>query len=225
MLETARDVGWLRGGLVLALLVAGGFAVSWLTTDVLGVARRRYIAVLAAVTAVLGAITAWATGAAAADLVAHHWAQGLVGAVVTGAIVGFGIRRTPASLVRSGRALHEAEAWEGVVYGISEGALLSALPAFVAWQVAVDAGWATAGAWAAAVTASALVIAVHHFGYWDYRGPLVLEVLAGCLILTVGYLVTGSVLAPVGGHVIMHVAGVTKGVELPPHRRMGPRPA
>lgn len=225
MFNVANDITWARGGVVLALLVAGAFAVSWLTTDVLHVGRRRYIAVLAGATAALGAVAVWLTHVPAADFLAHHWGWGLVGALVTGAILGFGIRKMPATLPRRGGELHEAEAWEGVVYGISEGALLSALPAFVAWQVVVDAGWSTVAAWAAGLAASALVIAVHHLGYWDYRGPVLLEVVAGCLVLTAGYLATGSILAPLLGHVIMHVAGVTKGVELPPHRHVGPQPA
>lgn len=217
MLDASSDISWARAVLTLALLVGGGFVVSWVTTDVLKIGRRGYIAVLAGMTGALAVATVWLTDVPARDFVGHHWAQGLLGAGVTGAILGFGIRKTPATFPRTGHELREAEAWEGVVYGISEGLLLSALPAFVAWQATADAGWSTTGAWAVALAASAVMIAVHHFGYWDYRGPTVLEVIAGCLILTVGYLATGSILAPVGGHIIMHIAGVTKGVELPPH--------
>jgi hypothetical protein len=64
------------------------------------------------------------------------------------------------------------------------------------------------------------VIAVHHFGYWDYRSRQVLPVMAGCGLLTIAFLVTGSVLAPVIGHIAMHVAGLWNGVELPPHRHV-----
>jgi hypothetical protein len=222
MFDVPADISWARSLAALAVLAAGGFAVSWVTTDVLEVPRRRYIGVLAASTAGLTAATLWITEASAGDLLGHNWAWGLAVAIATGAVLGYGLRKMPASLPRSGHDLHEAEAWEGVVYGISEGALLSALPAFVAWQAAADAGWSTIGAWVVALGASAAVIAVHHFGYWDYRNKSVLEVIAGCSILTVGYLATGSVLAPILGHVIMHVAGVTKGVELPPHRHAQP---
>lgn len=225
MFNAPDTMTWTRAALVLALLLAGGFAVSWVATDLLDMARRRYIAVLFAVTALLTGATVWLAQVSMADLLGHHLLQGVIGGIVTGAIVGFGIRKTPAHLFRQGRELHEAEAWEGVVYGISEGALLSALPAFVAWQAAEDAGWSTAGAWLAALGASAVMIAVHHFGYWDYRGLIVLEVIAGCGILTIGYLATGGFVAPVLGHVIMHIAGVTKGVELPPHVHATPQHA
>ena len=217
MFDVTTDITWTRGAGVLILLLAGGFLVSWLATDVLDMARRRYIAVLAATTVALTATTVWLTHVGTADFFGHNLAWGFVGAAITGGLVGFGIRKVPATLPRAGHELHEAEAWEGVVYGISEGTLLSALPAFVAWQAAVDAGWATAAAWGAALVASALLIAVHHLGYWDYRGPLVFEAVGGCLVLTVGFLATGSIVAPVLGHVVMHIAGVTKGVELPPH--------
>lgn len=219
MFEVAGDITWARAGAALALLAIGGFLVSWLATDRLALGRAPYIGVLALATASMGAVALWLVDAWSVDLLAHHWRSGLVGALVTGAVVGYGIRKTPATHPRSGRELREAEAWEGLVYGVSEGLLLSALPALVAWQAAVDSGWGAVPSWLSALGASAAVIALHHFGYWDYRGPLVLEVVAGCLILTVGFLVTGSVLAPVIGHVVMHIAGVTKGVELPPHRR------
>jgi hypothetical protein len=165
----------------------------------------------------LTVLTIWWTHVPPGDFVTHHWALGLLGAAVTGAIVGVGIRKTPTTLIRTGRALHEAETWEGVVYGLSEGLLISVLPAFVAWQATGDAGWSTAATWAAALLAGAAMIAIHHLGYWDHRGPLVLAVIAGCLLLTAGHLVTGTILGPVVGHVVMHIAGVMKGVEPPPH--------
>ena len=221
MLTSAVDLAWAAASVILLGIVIAGFLVSWLLTEVLAVGRQRYIGVLAVTTAGLTAATIALTETDTDEFFAHSWGWGVLGALVTGAIVGTGIRQTPATLHRTGRELHEAEAWEGVVYGISAGLLLSALPAFVAWQAAHDAGWNAAASWAVALAASAVVIAVHHFGYRDYRSPLVLEVLAGCLILTVGYLATGSVVAPVLGHVIMHIAGVTKGVELPPHRTGG----
>jgi hypothetical protein len=220
MFNAPAHMTWTEAGLIMLLLLAGGFTVSWLTTDVLHVARQRYIAVLAAVTALLTAAVVWLARTPIADLLGHRWTWGLLGGVITGAFVGFGIRRMPARLHRAGRDLHEAEAWEGVVYGISEGLLLSGLPAFVAWQAADDADWSIAAAWGAALAASAVMIAIHHFGYWDYRTPLVFEAIAGCLVLTIAYLATGSILAPVLGHIIMHIAGITKGVELPPHPRL-----
>lgn len=225
MFNALGHVDWGRALLVLGILSGGGFLVSWLTTDLLAIARRTYIAVLAVTTVALTALTVWLIHVPTGDFITHNWMWGLVGAAGSGVLVGFGIRKVPATLPRRGHELHEAEAWEGAVYGMSEGTILSVLPAVTAWQAAADAGWTTPVRWTTALLASAAVIAVHHFGYWDYRSPLVLEAIGGCLILTVAYLATGSIIAPIGGHIIMHISGITKGVELPPHPRVGANPA
>lgn len=39
----------------------------------------------------------------------------------------------------------------------------------------------------------------------------------GCSVLNRGYLVTASPIAAMGGHFILHVAMMIRGVELPPH--------
>jgi hypothetical protein len=218
MVDLADTMTWAMAAALLAFLLVLGFVVSWVATDVLDVSRQRYIGLLALATALATVVVAWQSDTTVADMVTHHWVQGVLAGVATGVVVAAAIRKIPATLQRSGHDLHVAEAWEGVVYGISEGVLLSGLPAFVAWQAATDADWGTASAWAAGLVASAAMIAVHHFGYWDYRNRQVLVVVGGCLILTVGYLATGSLLAPALGHVLMHVSGITKGVELPPHR-------
>ena len=219
MIDVARDISWLEAGAALAALAGASFFVSWLATDVARIGRTAYIAALAVVTALAAAGTLSFLDIDAAELVGHRWLAGIGGAVLAGGIGGIGVRKFRSTLVRSGRDLREAEAWEGVVYGISEGVLLSVLPLLVAWQASADAGWPTWAGWLSAFTASVVVIAIHHFGYWDYRGRRVFEALAGCLILSLAYLATGSVIAPALGHVILHLAAVAKGVELPPHRR------
>ncbi|HSJ45231.1 MAG TPA: hypothetical protein VK923_11175 [Euzebyales bacterium] len=61
---------------------------------------------------------------------------------------------------------------------------------------------------------------VHHAG-WGVLGDAIVAVpvAAGCGVLTVSFLATGSVLAPVIGHVAMHIAGMEQGVERPPRTR------
>ena len=220
MLNVPDSMGWLDATLLLALLIGIGFVVSWLATDVVRMRRGPYIAVLAVATGGAVAITVALAKVPLADLLGHRWPQGLLAAAVTGAIVGIALRKMPGNLPRSGRALHVAEAWEGVVYGLAEGVLLSALPTFVVWQAASDDAWPTGATWAASLAASAAMIAIHHFGYWDYRNRHVLIVVGGCLVLTAGYLASGSLVAPALGHVVMHLAGITRGVELPPHEHV-----
>jgi hypothetical protein len=219
MTPTATPLSWTDGALLLVLLTAGAFAVSWVATEVLGMVRRAYVGVLAVATAAATVGTARWTGATLHLLATDHWVAGVVVGVVTGAAAGLGLRRMAGAGGRAlhGRGLLQVEAWDGVVYGIAEGVLLSALPAFVAWQVADARGWSAPVAWAATLAASAVLIAVHHLGYWDFRGRKVVPPVVACSILTVGYLATGSIIAPALGHVVLHLAGITKGVELPPH--------
>jgi hypothetical protein len=217
MLNASGTTTWTEAGVLLALLVVAGFLVSWIATDLGHMARRPYIALLALVAGGMTAAIALSGDVSVTDAVTHNWQRGLVGGVGTGLVLGFGMRKMPATLRRSGRALHTAEAWEGVVYGIAEGLLLSGLPVWIAWQAAVDSGWVDVAGWGAALSASAVMIAIHHFGYWDFRGPQVVPALAACLLLSAAYLMTGSVLAPVVGHVVLHLAAIVKGVALPPH--------
>jgi len=65
------------------------------------------------------------------------------------------------------------------------------------------------------------VTATYHLGYPEFRGPAVIQPLIGNVLLTLGFLLTGSPLAAIIGHVIMHAAAVLHGMEttvqLPPH--------
>jgi hypothetical protein len=72
-----------------------------------------------------------------------------------------------------------------------------------------------------ALAASAFVTAAYHLGYSEFRGSQLRQPLIGNAILTAGYIVSGSMVAPLIGHVIMHGASVLHGMEtttqLPPH--------
>lgn len=218
MLTTSAETTWAEAMVVLAGLLGAGFLVSWISTEVLHLSRHAYVAVLAVVTAVAAVVVAEVAGASLAEFIAHHWALGLAGALVTGLGTGAAMRRKePGTEHLDADELRVAAVWEGVIYGIAEGVLLSVLPVFIVWQAAADAGWNNPAAWAAGLFASVVMIAVHHFGYWDFRGPKVGLAIVGCGVLTLGYLVTGSLLAAALGHVLLHIVGITAGIQLPPH--------
>jgi hypothetical protein len=219
MLNSPENMTWSKAALLLAVLLLAGFLASWLVTDVLRIKRRTYVAVLALVTVAAIDLTVWAAGVPLSSLIARHWLAGVVGGIAASLVLAAAMWKLPATLHRSGRELLDADAWEGVVYGVSEGVLLSGLPVFIAWQSAADAGWSTTSRWTVALFASAAMTAIHHFGYWDFRGRKVVPAVIACLALSVAYVATGSMIAPLLGHVLMHVVGVTKGVELPPHVR------
>ena len=210
----AAFAGWL-----IAIALAG-FLVSWLSTDVGRLARSLYIGVLTAATAALVvSYLAWSgTGGA---FWTHHWAWGIVGGAASGAIL--------AALVR--RRSHGAEphpmgavavAWEGLVYGIAEGLLLSVLPVIVAWQWWDSRGWSdgwqAVGGVALALLVSVAAIVVHHLGYRSFRSSRILQPILGCTILSVAYALSGNPFAAIGGHVVLHVAMLRAGNELPPER-------
>jgi hypothetical protein len=219
MFNALENMSWSKSGFLLAVLLVAGFLVSWVATDLLRIGRRNYVAVLALLTAAAVTLTVWATGASLSSLVTRHWQAGIVGGIATSVVLAAAMWKLPATLHRSGRDLLDADAWEGLVYGVSEGVLLSGLPVFIAWQAAADAGWSITARWAAGLLASAVMTGIHHFGYWDFRGRKVVPAVIACGALSVAYLATGSMVAPILGHVIMHVVGITKGVELPPHVR------
>jgi uncharacterized membrane protein YedE/YeeE len=66
---------------------------------------------------------------------------GLVGAAVAGAILARLSHHQPRGPRPQGWRLAATLAWEGVVYGSTEGLLLSVLPVLVTWQAFATHGW------------------------------------------------------------------------------------
>lgn len=208
---------WLIG------LTVAAFGVAWLSGTRLRIRRSVYIPLLVVVTGGLSAgYVAW-LGLSANDVITTRWAWGLLAGVATGALLAFGMTHQPATRRLHGRELTGELAWEGVVYGTAEGVLLSALPAFMTWQMVHSLGWnGTAGAfarWTLPIAAAAVVIVIHHLGYWNCRNRILVPVTLGCSLLTVGYLATASVVAPALGHIVLHFAANLHGTEMPPIER------
>ncbi len=212
------------GWLLLVAVVA--FAVPYLCADRYEVPRGAYVAILSGVSVLLWSAAMFFVGSGIGQALAWHWRSGLLLAPVVAAIPAVGITRLPATRPRHGKTLVRALGWDAAMYGAAEGALLSALPAFLGWQLvhamAAPDEPGTGTAWATALAASVLVIVVHHLGYPEFRHPqgLVMASVA-CGLLTVGYLVTGSVWTPVVGHILLHAAAVVRGNALPPHGDTG----
>ena len=112
--------------------------------------------------------------------------------------------------------------WEGLVYGMAEGLLLSVLPVLITWQALSSLHWTAS--WYGiilsgiiALLASVVVIVVHHLGYREFRGRKLVFAVAGCAPLSLAYLLTMNPLAAGVGHSILHMGAVLRGIELPPH--------
>jgi hypothetical protein len=214
-------VPW-EGSLIwLAALATMSFLVTWVPADKLRMRRTPYIAVLTAVTAAMTAgYIAW-VGVSVTGLLTSHWAWGLIAAPLCAAFLIAGMTKLPVTQRLTGRRLGLALLWEAVVYGTTEGVLLSALPVFMTWQMIHSLGWQGTGGtiarWTLPIAASIVIVIVHHLGYWEYRNRLLVPISVGCGLMSVGYLVTASPIAPTLAHVLSHATSLIHGAELPPH--------
>jgi hypothetical protein len=144
------SITWWSQLIWLFALALGSFLVTWIFTDLLRFARTAYIGVLTVVTAgFLFGYLSWSNADWGA-FISYQWFWGLVGAVITGpllvAIMVQGARRAHSrvlALTPRPEGLHLAATllWEGVVYGIDEGLLLSVLPVLMTWQALSVLGW------------------------------------------------------------------------------------
>ncbi len=204
-------------------LAALSFVVSFGCADRFDLPRGWYGTVLTGVTVAFWAAAMHWVGPGIAESVRWHWVSGVLVAPLVALIPAAGITRMPATRPRAGARLVRALGWDAAIYGTAEGLLLSALPAYLAWQWVNNAGWSSrVVAGLAAVTFSVVVIVVHHLGYPEFRQPRSLMMASvACGLLTIGYLLTGSVWTPIVGHVLMHAAAVVRGNALPPHSDAG----
>jgi hypothetical protein len=69
------------------------------------------------------------------------------------------------------------------------------------------------------VLAAAIVIVVHHLGYWSCRNKILIPITLALTVLTVAFLATGSWIAPALAHVVVHATLIVRGSEMPPHAR------
>lgn len=225
--------GWQDAVAAFAIVAFLAFLVTWIVTDLLEVPRPPYVAILTVVTLGLGAgYLAW-SGTALVDLVTKNLGWAVVAGFAAGGLMAPGLRRLPHGVPPEGRSRVRALVWEGVVYGTVEALLLATLPVLALWQSLGAAGrtgstWADLGSGAVAIVGALIVIAVHHLGYREFRGPHARAKLAGallaCGIQALAFLVTGNLLAPVIAHIVLHAQMVLGGIEMPPSERVRPMP-
>jgi uncharacterized membrane protein len=206
--DVAASLGWLT-----AITIAG-FLASWFFTVRLALSRPVYIGLLAVVTGLLTFGYTWWAGIGA-EFWTNNWLWGIAGAAVVGGLLSMILMRMPVAQGRAQGSGAQEIVWNAAVYGTAEGILLSTLPVLVVWQ-AWEPGLGGWGAAALALAASLIVIVVHHLGYPAYRGKKMTFPIIGCLPLSVAFLITGSPIAAVGAHAILHVAIMRRGMELPP---------
>ena len=225
------EITWWSQLLWLLALALTSFLVTWIFTDLIHLTQIPYIGVLTGVTGTLLAgylswsNTDWVT------FLSNQWLWGLVAAIIVSALIILGLLRSMRSQPEMLEAVPRPEGlrlvgallWEGLVYGMSEGFLLSVLPVLITWQALSSLHWTDS--WygiilsgVIALLSSVVVIAIHHLGYREYRGRKLLSAEVGCAPLSLSYLLTMNPLAAGVGHSLLHMAAVLRGIELPPHQ-------
>jgi len=157
-----------------------------------------------------------------------HWPWALVGIAAASSLLLRNIAGQPPSAVPSGMQLVAALAWVGLAYGVIDGLLLNVLPVLAVQGAAFFEGQPPRGVRLQrglfALAASLTVTVAYHLGYTEFHGPAMISAIIGNAIITSTYLLTGSPLAAVATHVIMHGAAVLHGMEttlqVPPHAGM-----
>jgi hypothetical protein len=212
---------WLAGGFVLA------FAVPFLFADVLDVNRDVFYGMYAL--AVIGLFALWSrsTGYDLAASVRRHWLAALLLGLAAAAVLTAMVLRTEDGTPRpDGLELVGALVWRGVLYGVTDGLLLSVFPILVVFAAFAGtrldrrfAGKVAIGT--IALAASLAMTAVYHAGYSDFRSDKMAKPLTGDVVWSVPTLVT---LNPIGApiaHAGLHTSAVLHSYEtdtfLPPH--------
>ena len=219
---SAHHWAWLAGGFVVA------FAVPFLFADLLEINRDLFYGLYAI--AVFGLIGLWArsTGYDLVAAVKRRWAWAVgLGAAFAG-VMAFTVLRTEDATPRpDGLELIGAVLWRGVLYGVTDGLLLSVFPILVVFAAFAGSrldrrftGKIVIGA--VALIASLAMTAVYHAGYSDFRSDKIGKPLTGDVVWSVPTLVTLNPLGAPIAHAGLHVSAVLHSYDtdtfLPPHK-------
>jgi D-alanyl-D-alanine carboxypeptidase len=223
--RTTQQWTWLAAGLALA------FAVPFLLADRWSIERDLYYGLYAAF--VFGFCALWLRFAADSPsrTLTRHWRAGIALGVAFAGIETLVALTEEATSHPTGWTFAAAILWRGVVYGASDGLLLSVFPilaVFAAFSSRRPARERTkraiAGIGALALATSVAFTAVYHLGFADFRGSKLHKPVAGDVVWSIPTLVT---LSPAGApiaHIGLHVAAVVHSYDtdtfLPPHRGM-----
>ncbi len=213
---------WLGIGFAVA------FATPFLLADLLDLNRDLFYGLYAGVVLALFLGWARATGYDLAAAIRRHWLLALTLGLACGAVLAVMVVRTEDATARpDGVTLGAELLWRGVLYGATDGLLLSAFPILVVFAAFAGRGFArrwpgkiTIGA--IALAASVALTAAYHAGYSDFRSDKIAKPITGDLVWSIPTLAT---LNPIGApiaHIGLHSTAVLHSYEtdtfLPPHR-------
>jgi D-alanyl-D-alanine carboxypeptidase len=217
--RAVRQAWWLGAGFLLA------FAIPFVLADLVGTDRDLYYGLYAA--CVFAFVAAWARDSAfGRPALTRNWRWGVGLGTAAAAVLVLMVLRTEDSTTRpDGLAFAGAILWRGVVYGATDGVLLSVFPilaVFAAFERWRRGRTRTLAVGALALAASLALTAVYHVGYSDFRSGKLRKPVAGDVVWSAPTLLTLSPLGAPIAHAGLHVAAVVHSYEtdtfLPPHR-------
>lgn len=212
---------WLAGGFVVA------FAVPYLFADALDLNRDVFYGIHALAVVALFALWSRSTGYDLRAACLRHWLLAVLLGLTTAAVLTVMVLRTEDATARPhGLDLIAAVGWRGIVYGVTDGLLLSVFPILVVFAALAGTRLrhgltGTLAVGAAALVASLAMTAVYHSGYSEFRSEKIRKPLVGDVVWSVPTLLT---LNPIGApiaHAGLHTSAVLHSYEtdtfLPPH--------
>ena len=210
-------------------LIAGfpfAFAMPFLLADQLDLNRDLFYGLYALAVATF--IAAWArdTRLTRRDFT-RNWRWGIVLGAAGAAVMALIVLRTEDATSRPGSIeLAAAVLWRGVLYGVTDGVLLSVFPILAVFAAFAGtrlrqrvAGKVLIGT--IAMVASIGITSVYHLGYSDFRSEKVRKPIVGDVVWSAPTLLTLSPLGAPIAHAGLHVSAVLHSYEtdtfLPPH--------
>jgi hypothetical protein len=202
------------------------FAVPFVLADTFGLNRDVFYGLYAL--AVAGFVAAWArdTRLTRQDLW-RNWRWGLALGALGAAVMTLVVVRTEDATDRpGGLELIATVFWRGIVYGATDGVLLSVFPILAVFGAFAGTALRRRFVGKVAIGALAMVIsigitAVYHLGYSDFRSEKVRKPVVGDVVWSAPTLVTLSPLGSPIAHVGLHTSAVLHSSEtdtfLPPH--------
>lgn len=208
-------------------LLAGatGLGASFAFSGVLRLQPFRFVLAWAVLAGIFLAIYARLERISFRTQIERRWRSGLVVGLLLGALLIRQVLAQETGPRPEGLSLAGTLVWFGLLYGVVDAMMLSVVPVLSLYGARTARALGTAGSrlrWAlVALAGSALAAALYHLGFAEFQGGRLLYPVIGNLVITLGYLLSGSPLAAILAHVMMHGAAVLHGMattmQLPPH--------